>query len=356
MEHHYWFVPDTRRSIHELDSLHLQITGRILKRPQQGATHSPTLPVQMLGHIHSNVTDKDSAVISSRLAPTLFLIFSLIAIACSNETPSMEVVIVDDIPLILNYSPLLGTVAGEIVEAEDVLLIDGEFPNGPPEAILGAPQEIAIGPDGRIYVLDTQDQRIKIFDRDGGFLKAFGGRGGGPGELTFGWRLGIWDGTLGVAEGQMAQLHLFDLEGRFLDRLNLPTRGINGIAPFAEDTYLLNHSYRDGNAREIHDYVVWMERVDLEGNLVPFDTKSGMPDPGRSRTDSRTVHLRFTQVMVVCYSSTSQSPYIRNMTPLEKNSGVLSRICLSCRPFGMMSLTVCFRRIPVAVSTTGGVV
>ncbi len=37
-------------------------------------------------------------------------------------------------------------------------------------------------PDGRVYVADAQDQRIRVFDADGGYVGAFGRRGQGPGE------------------------------------------------------------------------------------------------------------------------------------------------------------------------------
>jgi hypothetical protein len=200
----------------------------------------------------------------------VLLTLGLLGAACSQGTPAVEQVTTDGVPLLLNHRPLYGTVEGQLVEAADVLLIDGEIAGGPPEAILGDPREVAIGPQGQIFVLDLQDQRIKVFDQEGNFIRMFGGRGGGPGEFRFAWKLGLWESRIGVAEGQEGRLHLFDQGGSFVERINLPTRGMYGIVPFVDDTFLLAHSYRDGDPREDYDYVVAVYRVDREGNPVAF--------------------------------------------------------------------------------------
>lgn len=45
------------------------------------------------------------------------------------------------------------------------------------------PQGIAIGPEGKIFVADTLNNRIQIFDRHGNFLGVIGRYGKGPGEF-----------------------------------------------------------------------------------------------------------------------------------------------------------------------------
>ena len=51
---------------------------------------------------------------------------------------------------------------------------DGEFFN---------PKGVAAGPDGRIYVADTRNSRVQVFDASGNFLFAFGEQGDGPGQF-----------------------------------------------------------------------------------------------------------------------------------------------------------------------------
>ena len=45
------------------------------------------------------------------------------------------------------------------------------------------PRGIAIGPDGEIYVTDTGNKRVQVFDADGAFLREFGGGGTWAGQM-----------------------------------------------------------------------------------------------------------------------------------------------------------------------------
>jgi DNA-binding beta-propeller fold protein YncE len=48
---------------------------------------------------------------------------------------------------------------------------------------LWGPRDVAIGPDGNVYVTDTGNKRIQVFDPNGRFLRAIGGEGSGPGQF-----------------------------------------------------------------------------------------------------------------------------------------------------------------------------
>lgn len=54
---------------------------------------------------------------------------------------------------------------------------------GEPEYQFGGVGGIAVGSDGRIYVLDAQAQRIQVYSAEGEYQMTVGGPGGGPGEL-----------------------------------------------------------------------------------------------------------------------------------------------------------------------------
>lgn len=51
------------------------------------------------------------------------------------------------------------------------------------EGLFYGPRALAVGSDGYLYVTDTGNKRVQVFDRDGHFLWEFGGAGRDPGEL-----------------------------------------------------------------------------------------------------------------------------------------------------------------------------
>jgi DNA-binding beta-propeller fold protein YncE len=68
----------------------------------------------------------------------------------------------------------------------------------------------------RLYVADTMDHRIVVFDRDGQRLFEFGTRGIGPGELNFPSHIFLAGDRLLVNDNMNFRMQLFDLDGRFV--------------------------------------------------------------------------------------------------------------------------------------------
>lgn len=73
---------------------------------------------------------------------------------------------------------------------------------------------VEVGPDGRIYVLDGQDQQIRVFDDTGRPLRAIGRRGDGPGEFTRALFFGFKDDTLWVNDAGQMRVTLMSAEGQ----------------------------------------------------------------------------------------------------------------------------------------------
>ena len=81
----------------------------------------------------------------------------------------------------------------------------------------GAPQGVALDKDGNVYVTDTLNNRVEIFDADGNFISLFGKHGDGPG--TFARPKGIAvdaDGHIWVADEMEDRLQVFNREGQLL--------------------------------------------------------------------------------------------------------------------------------------------
>ncbi len=77
------------------------------------------------------------------------------------------------------------------------------------------PTNIAVGPNGDIYVSDTLNQRIQIFDADGTFLSTFGKPGDGPGDFARPKGIAIdSDSHIWVADADQNRVKVFDRQGR----------------------------------------------------------------------------------------------------------------------------------------------
>jgi hypothetical protein len=99
-----------------------------------------------------------------------------------------------------------------------------------PEYILTQAGSVAIGSDGSIYVGQSRDRRIRVYDSRGRYVRDVGRQGAGPGEFqsvsAMGWRAD----TLWVTDFVQSRVNLFSREGRVLDVLTINGPTLPGIS------------------------------------------------------------------------------------------------------------------------------
>ncbi|HFD40508.1 MAG TPA: hypothetical protein ENJ31_11760, partial [Anaerolineae bacterium] len=90
------------------------------------------------------------------------------------------------------------------------------------------PRGIAIGPEGNVYVVDSDNHRIEVFDAEGNFLRTWGSQcnlaegigctaPGGAGQFQEPWGIAVAeDGRVYVADTWNHRIQVFDAEGNFL--------------------------------------------------------------------------------------------------------------------------------------------
>lgn len=79
------------------------------------------------------------------------------------------------------------------------------------------PRDVAVGPDERLYVTDTGNNRIQVFDTDGNYAGEFGGTGGEPG--LFSEPVGIAvdeNGDIFIADTWNQRVQVFSQNSAFL--------------------------------------------------------------------------------------------------------------------------------------------
>lgn len=80
-----------------------------------------------------------------------------------------------------------------------------------------APQGVAVDKDGNVYVADTLNNRVEIFDADGAFISWFGKHGDGLGYLARPKGIAIdSDGHIWVADQMEDRIQAFNREGQLL--------------------------------------------------------------------------------------------------------------------------------------------
>ncbi len=152
------------------------------------------------------------------------------------------------------------------------------------------PMGAAFGPDGRIYTVDTGNNRVCVFDDNGRFLFEFGGFGvakPAPGaeasweEGKLNSPLGIDiddDGTVYVADFRNDSISVFDAEGAFLRRFPDPATRVGFGASGQDGTGIAvtDVAVRDGKVYATDTYQVVI--FTTEGELLGQFGKPGLEE------------------------------------------------------------------------------
>ena len=92
------------------------------------------------------------------------------------------------------------------------------------QSVFYGPRGIAIGPEGDVYVTDTGNKRVVVFDAEGVFLREFGGSGASPGQMNEPVGIAVdADGTVFVADTWNRRVQVFTSGGVFLRQWSVPS-------------------------------------------------------------------------------------------------------------------------------------
>ena len=89
--------------------------------------------------------------------------------------------------------------------------------NGSGDGQFVTPRNLAVGPDGSIFVADSGNHRIQVFDAAGNFIRKWGSEGPGQGQFSEPWGIAVaQDGTVFVADTWNHRIQAFTPTGEYL--------------------------------------------------------------------------------------------------------------------------------------------
>ncbi len=110
-------------------------------------------------------------------------------------------------------------------DGKEVRFVIGHAGAGPGE--FNRAEGLCVDAEDRLYVADSCNHRVQVFNPDGTFLRQFGRAGAAPGELSYPYDVRVdAAGHVFVCEFGNSRIQVFDVEGRSLEIIGGP-----GFAP-----------------------------------------------------------------------------------------------------------------------------
>ncbi len=143
----------------------------------------------------------------------------------------------------------------------------------PREQILANPCDLAISSEGFIYVLDSRDSNIKVFKKNGTFIKCYGKQGQGPGEFSRPWTLSIIQDNIYVTDTGNRRVQVLSKGGDPLRSYRVPVEYGSGMG-FDEKGNLCVNTKGFRSPKLITSYdnqgKLITEFGDLEGDSIKY--------------------------------------------------------------------------------------
>jgi hypothetical protein len=143
----------------------------------------------------------------------------------------------------------------------------------PREQILANPCDLNVSSEGFIYILDSRDNNIKAFKKDGTFIECYGQQGQGPGEFRRPWTLSIIQDKIHVTDTGNRRVQVLSKGGDPLRSYSVPVRYGSGMGFDEKGNLFVNtQGFRSPKLIAAYDNQgnLIAEFGDLEGDSIKY--------------------------------------------------------------------------------------
>ena len=149
----------------------------------------------------------------------LFLSALTMLISCQKQKSEWKGTIEEEDGVTIVKNPKEPMYGEDAFSLEEELSI-GEAERGE-EYIFSQIRSIAVDEKERIYVLDTKEAHVKVFDKNGDYIKTMGRKGQGPGEMSLPFSICITtQNEIVVQDLNNRRIMFYSLDGSFIKSLS----------------------------------------------------------------------------------------------------------------------------------------
>jgi len=203
--------------------------------------------------MHNSISSNTEALkntISDVNIRVLVIITLLFITAACTSTPEIE--IPEEIAAMENVAVF----AGDAAPLHEIRLNRAAEFGDTDELFIGWPSGIAVADEGALFMADAGEAKIHIYSAEGEYLQSLGRRGEGPGEFNSVFQLRLHNGELYALDTQQQRLSVFDASDfSFLRNISLGGGSMDvsgfpvGFEPLTDGRFLAtyNRMVRDGD-------------------------------------------------------------------------------------------------------------
>jgi hypothetical protein len=167
---------------------------------------------------------------------SLILVFLLPLLANAQKPSDWKGRIEKEGDVVVVKNPNKPLYAPGVFSLEQDLAIGGEESA---DYVFAAISSVAVSDDGTIIVFDQKDMNIKVFDRDGKFLRKFGRAGEGPGELSLPKAIHFTARDEVVVVDMNRRLSLFKPSGEFVRTVSAGSMSLMDARPDSQGNFFI---------------------------------------------------------------------------------------------------------------------